>query len=222
MWKNLIGIFKSNALLNQAWDESLEMLDLSNKFFSEALKSLRSGDNKESLYELKKRDKEINNYQKEVRKKVVTYFSGHLETADLFSGLTLLSIVVDIERLGDYTKNILDLAISHDQKIISEEISDSLKMMEDEISHRFEKTREALETQDENAAKALLDTYRKDVSHSSEKIVNSILSGELKFGSEDRSAAIVLYTRYLKRLGSHLKNMTSTIVNPYDTFGYVD
>lgn len=222
MWKNLIGIWQSDTLLKQAWDQSIEMLDLSMEFFTEALISLRGGENKEEIKQLKKRDKEINRYQKEVRQKVVTYFSAHQEAADIHSGLTLLSIVIDIERLGDYTKNILDLAISHKSHIISEDISENMKAIEKEIVHRFEKTKQALQTQDEESAEALLRTYRKDVSQSSEQIVNEILSGEKSYGSEDRAAAIALYARYLKRLGSHLKNMTSTIVNPYDTIGYID
>ena len=35
------------------------------------------------------------------------------------NGLVLLNIVVDIERVGDYTKNILDLAMNHPKKIIA-------------------------------------------------------------------------------------------------------
>lgn len=222
MWKNLIGLWSSDALLKQAWDQSLDMLELTEQFFSEALISLRGGENESQLKKLKLRDKEINQYQQDVRKKVVTYFSAHQEGADIHTGLVLLNIVIDIERLGDYTKNILDLAISYKKRLVSEDISEELKSIEEEILKRFEKTKKALQTQDANAANSLLKTYREDVSRSSDKIVDEILSGEKDYGSGDKAAAIALYTRYLKRLGSHLKNMTSTIVNPYNTIGYID
>jgi hypothetical protein len=29
-----------------------------------------------------------------------------------------------------------------------------------------------------------------------------------------------LYSRYLKRVGAHLKNITTTITNPYEHIGY--
>ena len=32
---------------------------------------------------------------------------------DIGSGLILVSVVIDIERIGDYTKNIYDLAVQH-------------------------------------------------------------------------------------------------------------
>ena len=36
---------------------------------------------------------------------------------DLGSGLILVSVVIDIERMGDYTKNIYDLAIQHPKRL---------------------------------------------------------------------------------------------------------
>ena len=78
---------------------------------------------------MKKRDKEINNYQKEVRKKVITHFSISRNIEDFPSGMVLLSIIIDVERLGDYTKNILDLAINYEEKIISEELLDELRRL---------------------------------------------------------------------------------------------
>jgi len=43
---------------------------------------------------------------------------------------------------------------------------------------------------------------------------------KLEFGSISKSASISLYARYLKRIGAHLKNITTTIVNPFDSIGY--
>jgi hypothetical protein len=31
---------------------------------------------------------------------------------------------------------------------------------------------------------------------------------------------VSLYARYLKRVGAHLKNITTTITNPYEHIGY--
>ncbi len=222
MWKTIVEIWTADSLLKQAWDESIEMLDLSKEFFHQAADSLQSGMNKEELKELKKRDKEINEYQSEVRKKVVTYFATHKNTADIHSGIILLNMVVDIERLGDYVKNILDLSINYKGKLESEEISADLNAIESEIKHRFDKTREAIMRQDAEKADALLKTFREDVSHIADAIVNGILQGELAFDTTEKTAAVVLYARYLKRIGSHLKNITTTIVSPYDTVGHVD
>ena len=106
-----------------AEDKSFEMMVLSNEMFSAAIRYLRRGEKIKTLKNLKKRDREINEFQKSVRKKVVTHFSISQKVKDFPNGLVLLNIVVDIERVGDYTKNILDLAMNHPKKIISEKIS---------------------------------------------------------------------------------------------------
>ncbi|MBC8174914.1 MAG: hypothetical protein H8E82_04580 [Candidatus Marinimicrobia bacterium] len=220
MWKELIKIWKSVGLLEQAWNESYEMLGLSREIFVQAIKYLRDGVNRATLIALKKRDEEINAYQRDVRRKVMTHYSIEKETTDIASGLVLVNMVVDIERLGDYTKNILDLAIQHPQTIISEELSKDLHMVETEMVIRFDKTLEAIHTQDPEVAKSLMDTYQEQVTDISDSIVNGVLSGELTFGSESKTAAVALYARYLKRIGAHLKNITTTQVNPFDAIGY--
>ena len=120
-FKEILKLWKSEDLLSQAWEETSEMLGLSHAMFEEAIFNLRKGVKRKKLVKLKKRDKEINSYQKEVRKKVVTHFSVSRNIEDFPSGMVLLSIIIDVERLGDYTKNILDLAINYKEKIISEE-----------------------------------------------------------------------------------------------------
>ena len=54
----------------------------------------------------------------------------------------------------------------------------------------------------------------------SDDIVKNVASGKIQFKDSSQGASIVLYARYLKRIGAHLKNITSTIVNPYDRIGY--
>ena len=54
----------------------------------------------------------------------------------------------------------------------------------------------------------------------SDKIVNDCISGQSSFGDEKKNAAVTLYARYLKRVGGHLKNITTTMLNPYEYIGY--
>ena len=127
---------------------------------------------------------------------------------------------MDIERIGDYCKNILDLAINHPTQIISEEISEDLAKIENEVQSRFDKTCEAINKQDTNIAKDMMKDYRELLAGKSDEIVNNVLNGQLDFGSSSKTAAVTLYARYLKRIGAHLKNITTTLVNPFDSIGY--
>ena len=220
LFKDIINLWKAEDLLSQSWDESYKMLNLSHEIFQQAINYLKNGGNIDTLKALKKRDKEINEFHRDVRRKVLTHYAVKQDTSDMADGLILINMVVDIERIGDYCKNILDLAINHEQSIKSAEISKDLVMIEEEVKNRFEKTLQAIQSQDEEIAKTLMEGYREQMTGKSDDIVHGVLRDKLHFGSESRTAAIALYARYLKRIGAHLKNITTTLVNPFDAIGY--
>jgi len=220
VFKNLVNIWKSEDSLSQAWTSSNEMLTLSHEMFTDAISALRSGEKNKVIKSIKQRDTYINKYQRDIRKKVVTYYSISKDVTNIDSGLVLINMVVDIERIGDYTKNILDLAKHHPKKLISEKISDDLRVIEKAVVERFENTIKAVKEMDEEVAKELIKSYRSDLGKLSDNLVASSISGELQIGEEHRASSMVLYARYLKRIGAHLKNITSVVVNPFESIGY--
>ena len=220
VFKDIVKLWGSDDLLSQAWDESYKMMVLSNEIFNQAIKYLRNGENKETIIALKKRDIEINNFQKDVRRKVVTHYAISQDIDDLPNGLVLLNMVVDVERVGDYTKNILDLALNHPNTIKSEGFSDELHQVEQEVISRFSKTLEAIHTQDEDVARSMMVSYKETLTSVSDNIVNGCISGEITLGDESKTVSLALYARYLKRIGAHLKNITTVLVNPFDAVGY--
>ena len=220
MWKEIIKIWKSDDLLTQAWDNSYEMLQLSREMFIQSVTMLRKQSKEETLIALKKRDREINEFQRDIRRKVMTHLVLQEDSTDIPNGLVLINIVVDIERLGDYCKNILDLAISTPKTFKTEKVSEELKLIEDEVIKRFDQTMEALHSQDSEVAKKLIKTHRKMVAKTSDKLVDQILKGKIIFNSESKAATVAIYARYLKRIGSHLTNIMTTLVNPFEAIGY--
>ena len=220
VFKNLVNIWKSEDSLSQAWASSNEMLTLSHVMFTDAIGALRSGEKNKVIKSIKQRDTDINKYQRDIRKKVVTYYSISKDVTNLDSGLVLINMVVDIERIGDYTKNILDLAKHHPKKFVSEKISDDLRVVEKAVIERFGNTIKAVEEMDEEVAKELIKSYRSDLGKLSDNLVASSISGKLQIGEEHKASSMVLYARYLKRIGAHLKNITSVVVNPFESIGY--
>lgn len=109
MWKELTKLWKSHDLLVQAWDQSYEMLEIARAMYFEAVRILRESDDTEINREIRRSDKKVNAYERDVRRKVMTHCALQGPT-DLPGGMVLVSIVIDIERIGDYSKNILDLA----------------------------------------------------------------------------------------------------------------
>ena len=220
VFKNLVNIWKSEDSLSQAWASSNEMLTLSHVMFTDSIGALRSGEKNKVIKSIKQRDTDINKYQRDIRKKVVTYYSISKDVTNLDSGLVLINMVVDIERIGDYTKNILDLAKHHPKEFVSEKISDDLRVVEKAVIERFKNTIKAVGEMDEEVAKELIKSYRSDLGKLSDNLVASSISGKLQIGVEYKASSMVLYARYLKRIGAHLKNITSVVVNPFESIGY--
>ena len=220
VFKDLVSIWKSEDSLSQAWSASNDMLGLSHEMFTDSIRALRSGEKNKVIKSIKQRDEEINQYQREIRRKVVTYYSISKDARNIDSGLVLINMVVDIERVGDYTKNILDLAKHHPKKLISEKISDDLRIIEKAVVERFGNTVKAVQEMDESIAKELIKSYRSDLGKLSDNLVASSISGNYTVGEEHRASSMVLYARYLKRIGAHLKNITSVVINPFESIGY--
>lgn len=220
IFNDIIKIWKSDSLLSQAWDDSIAMLKLSHEIFQKSLESFNSPESLKEIKALKKEDRKINDYQMTVRRKVLTHFSIGASAREVTNGLVLVDMVVDIERIGDYCKNISDLTLMKESSINFGELSEEISKIEEEVKSRFSSTIEVIENQDEDLAFTLQDKYRKAISAVSDNIVSEIVSGKTKLGSQSKSAALVLYVRYLKRIGAHLKNITSTVVNAYDRIGY--
>ncbi len=220
MWKEIIKIWKSDDLLVQAWENSYEMLQLSREMFIQSVTMLRQQSKEKTLIALKKRDKEINEFHRDIRRKVMTHLVIQEDSTDIPNGLVLINMVVDIERVGDYCKNILDLAISTPKTFKTEKVSKELKVIEDEVIKRFDQTMEALHSQDSEVAKELVATHRKMVAKTSDKLVDQILKGKITFNSESKAVTVAMYARYLKRIGSHLTNIMTTLVNPFEAIGY--
>jgi len=220
IFTEIISVWRKEDLLSEAWEKSLEMLDLSHNMFVKAVKKSKKQESLSVLKQLKNRDKEINKYQREVRRKIITHVSLQNNINDISSIMVLMNMVVDIERIGDYSKNILDLAIYYPERLNTKILHPELHEIEQVVKSRFDKTVDAIKTEDVELASKLIKGFKKQVTTASDRIVNNIISGELNLESGSESAAIVLYARYLKRIGSHLKNITTTVINPIDSIGY--
>ena len=67
------------------------------------------GKSKETRREVKSTDRGINRAQQEVRRALMVHATVH-DPVDLPQVLTYMSVVKDVERVGDYAKNLYDLA----------------------------------------------------------------------------------------------------------------
>ena len=215
----IIELWRSDNLLTQALNDSHVMLDNTRVMFAESVKSLRQSDNGEIGMDVYEQDQMVNKYEREVRIKV----QKHLAIAggaNLIPGLILTSIVIDIERIGDYTKNIKDLAIAHPKRLQCGTFEDDIQKIESAADTLFEEAIPALKTSDKNAARALLEGNWWILKKCDEILDGLIKEKDASLGS-GAAASTAVYTRFLKRITAHLINMLSSVVNPFEGIGFV-
>ncbi len=194
------------------------MLDLTREMFLKAKESLRFREDTDVDLNVRDKDLEINKYEREVRRNVLNHLvvSGK---ADLPSGLVLVSIIVDIERIGDYTKNIVELALVHPGKLKGGKFEKDLQRVEAAVEDNLVNTRASFEFGDKKAALELLEKY-KWVNDVCDDGLEGLIREEDKNISAGDAVALGIYFRWLKRINSHLRNITTSIINPFDRIGF--
>ena len=219
MFKQIFEMFKSDSLYEQALSECHEMLEIDREMFNESINALRNSDSAEIPIDIYEMDKKINSFERDVRRKVMTHLaiSGN---NDLGSGLVLTSVVIDIERIGDYTKNIYDLAVNYPKRLSVDILEERIAKLEEDTKTYFNDTIDAFKNQDIDSSRSLMNSYKDEISKESQGIVEDIISGKIDGISASDSASIVLYARYLKRIAAHSRNLISSIVNPFERIGY--
>ena len=219
MFKQIFNMFKADSLFEQALGECHEMLDIDLTMFKASIESLRKSDSADINIDIFSMDKKINAFERDVRRKVMTHLAiGGKE--DISSGLVLVSVVIDIERIGDYTKNIYDLAVNHSKKLNGGSVEDRLAEIEKISFKLFEDTIDAFKNQDIEKARGLMGSYKKNISIQSDAITNDIIAGKISDLDTGSASAVGLYARYLKRIAAHSRNLISSIVNPFEKIGY--
>ncbi len=216
LWK----IIKTKeTLIDEAMSDCLEMLQKDKGMFLIVLRVLKGEIDTKVLSKISSMDKEINRDQQEVRKKVFEHLAIS-RGKDLFMGLQLTSIVIDLERIGDYTKNMAELVDWFTAKLDFGDYDDVFNQLKESTLELFDLTYDALKNHDENKATMVIKKYDK---------VSKLCDGTMKMVIQDRSLGdcvekkyigLVLSFRYMKRANAHLKNISTAIVNPFHKIGF--
>lgn len=219
MFKFFQDIFGRKSLLQEALEDSWSMLRTDKEMFDASVKSLREEETSEVNVDIYKRDREINRLEQEVRRKVLTHLAVSGQ-AELAAGLTLVSIISDIERVGDYTKNIYELAKEHPGKLGGGDWEEEMKNNEHRVSECFEALIQALRESNTDKAQRIINDMT-EVKKMCDTLISALLTTKQTFETRE-AVALALYLRYFKRVAAHIQNVTSTIVNPFHLIKYRD
>ena len=184
--------------------------------FDLAMNAVTGGSVASVADEVRRTDRQINVTEMEIRRELVVHFSVHAG-GDATEMLVFMNMVKDLERIGDYNKNVFDLA---EEGVSFAEADDLERILgfRDEISSRIALMGEILTVRDEERARAYIarsDELRREF----DTLVNGLFhSTEPALHAVPRA---LLY-RFLKRITAHSMNVVTAVVMPVDRLDYYD
>jgi phosphate uptake regulator len=217
-FREIYEIWRRDNSLNLALGESYEMLERTHRMFQESVNLLRDVETEQMTLNIYEEDRRINAYQIQVRQRVLRYLAI-AGMVDLVPGLVLTSIVIDIERIGDYTKNITQLATTYPEKLDCGRFEQRVGHIEKIVEKLFGDIRSILKSSDRQAARRRLDECSR-VRKDADQIIADLIKEEDESMGRAQAAVVALYVRYLKRVGAHLLNILSSVVSPFERIGY--
>lgn len=216
-FEDIFKLWQRNDLLSQAISDTNEMLTIAEKFYITVSQALFDNDKSEKLDKeiVKKKDYLLNHFERSIRKKTFEHMTvSDKKDQNLYSGVVLLFVSGDIERLGDYCKNIFEVVELRDN-LKNQDLNIQSEIYLKSIKEMFENTIKAFSDTNTEKAKKVINK------HYEIKTSIDIKLAELAVDKSGENFAIyALLFRYLKRLSSHLRNISTSISNPIDQIGY--
>lgn len=186
--------------------------------FDAAINALLGGTDPDLVKkDIKKTDRRVNKSEREVRRELVVHTSVRGAQADIPMVLVSMSIVKDAERIGDYAKNIFDIA-REGVDLSSADDLDQLIRHRDRVSRLIAETARIFGERDTEAAHLILQTEDENLDEYDSIVVAQIESEQPAAEAVPRA---LLY-RYLKRITAHAMNILTSLVMPIDRLNYYD
>jgi phosphate uptake regulator len=213
MFKQLLALLRKDDLVSQALRNTNEMLEKAGLLYKTAVDVLTRGI--KPSFDLYTVDQEINSLEKKIRRKVLEHLSFNPQQ-DIVASLVLTSIIIDIERIGDYSKNIYELT---ELKSRAKEatLDPELSQKAVETASEFGEISAAMDTGDDEEARNIMERLN-PIKKSYDDYIKSMATAN----KETQCLTVVntLFARYLKRVTAHLENIASSIANPFDQIGF--
>ena len=221
--KELFAITTGDDPIKKAESHFTEMLQLVAEMIIDASEFYwgepKSPEQKTEFYA---KDARVNRLQREVRRDVVTHLSGSAR-ADVPYSLMLMSLVKDVERIGDYAKNLTQVPR------MSQREGTERQLPEDDVVGELREIAKGVEAL---AHEAPLIYNASDVERAKEFTVSGRSTAKRCDKLIGRIAAadypghlavdLTLATRFYKRIQGHLLNLLSSILMPLDKLDYFD
>lgn len=220
MLKKIMAIFTGGSAPPEEIQETfVDLLGIVEAMVGEAGELYWEGggtqERREALY---RRDIDVNKKVRRIRRLVTTHLAVSGSTGDIPYGLLMMSLVKDVERIGDYCKNLVDVSQLVPGSMPRVPAVQELSEVREAVEALAQGARQALVESDEMQAAVLIQEGRQ-VSRRCDEIVEETARSEL--GAAE-AVKISTGARFYKRIEGHFLNLISSVVMPLDKLDFYD
>lgn len=214
MFERLFRPATRSPLIESAFRDIGQMLDQARRMLELALAALLEGRPLE--VDLDELDDVVDEGERMVRRSVLEHLSFD-PSRELVASLVLVSMVQDAERLGDFARGIPELVplARHPR---SGPFCDELAGLGRRLMPLFDLTKQAFVEDDPEKGRRVMAT--------ASELKSAFLDYTRRVAESDLTADMaVVYSggaRSLRRVGAHLSNIASSVVQPYDRIRHGD
>lgn len=218
MLKELLEMLRAKSPLNDMLEEYTQMIEKTERMFDTCMKALLTRKNIEDVKEeIYAKDQEVNEHQRSIRRKIINHLTLNPRT-DVPVCLVLMSVVKDAERVGDYCKNIYEVATMFDVEFDRGRYKTPLKELAEQVENLFGKTRKAFLWSDEETAHSII-SKGEAINKQCDMLISQLIVDNLP---TKKAVAYTLLARYIKRVSSHLVNIATSVVTSVDNLDFRD
>ena len=219
MLKQLLSLFRSDDAIARMGGDFSEMLDLSRGLTIQAGRILfeeaSEGDDRR---EISRSDVKINQLERKIRKQVIAHLTVGADAGSVPYCLLLMSLVKDVERIGDYAKNVAEVHHEGGGPLPDDENGAELCEIRGVVEETFGAVNDVFAKSDAKTAMGLIKAGR-SMNRRCDKLIKVVAGSSYDAAT---TTSMVLGARYYKRIGSHLLNILSGVVMPLHKLDYYD
>jgi len=212
---SILELFKKETLLKQVVTEIDQMFAKNKQMYKSVIEFMFN--NKPIVIDISKEDKELNQFEIEIRKKVFEHLSIN-PSKDLAFSLIIIDVARDTERIGDYCKNIYKLATEFPNVKKEGKYWAELKSMSDYLEKLIENIHLAFRDANQNLANQEIANYRKAIYLPAWELIKNVANDNSL--SNQETAVLILTARYFRRISAFSINIATSVVNEFPKIRY--
>lgn len=212
---SLFRALSGSTLLEKAYSETERVHRATLQMFLNSVDSITGGSMSCEVSVIQK-DKEINREIVDIRRELFNYVSIS-SNPNIAAVLSLTSIVIDYERIGDYSKNIAQLPTVVKGRLTNEYYSERILRMNRMLKQIFDLTGRAFIKENEEEAKEAVRIHEKVKKLHLDLLQKMDVDENL---SRQEAIFYALLSNFFRRINAHLSNICTAIYQPFPKIGF--